>query len=214
VTSALSLVAALLASGLTAPGRAEPPDQSAAAIYDLNSVVAIPQIVGQQYCKGDDEISVLRLGVKFKLTNAGKVPAIVYLNSQQVIRVNVAADSAQMRAGNYQTEFYPTVYSTAGAEATIDPKRFVTIKPNETYSHKYRHDVPIPISSDGMARPGLVGAGRHVLRLTLRAWSDEPSMAETWTKQFAVTGRLRTEPVVAREIPLTIEIRLPLVSCK
>jgi hypothetical protein len=57
--------------------------------------------------------------------------------------VNVAADSAQMRAGNYETEFFPSYYSTASPKPRIDPKFLVSIAPNRptrvTILTKYDH---------------------------------------------------------------------------
>lgn len=141
-------------------------------------IAVIPSVVRLTYCDGgDEEINVLQLRLKLTFRNDRDAPAVLYLGAPSVVRVVLAKDQPALRAGVFETELFPSVYSTGDA---IVRKHFYVLQSGQQRSTDLPLAVPIPIAARAGVAAGIARAGSHVLRLTIQVWPDDPALAEQW----------------------------------
>ena len=173
-------------------------------------IAVLPSVVSQTYCEGDGEFNVLQLRVKLTFRNERDAPAVLYLGSPSVVRVVLAKDEPALRAGVFETELFPSSYSTGDA---IVQKHFHVLQPGQQRSTDLPLAVPIPIAAHAGVAAGIARAGSHVLRLTIQVWPDDPALAEEWVR-MASKGPLVHSRLVTAAIPFIIESVPKLVRCE
>lgn len=170
------------------------------------------EIAGKRYCRGDGEMNVLQLDLRLSITNKAGTTVVLYLASPTIGRVNVARDVEALHAGDYETEFFPFTITEAGSGSEVKERLLVLLKPT-TSTSLGRIVVPLPIRAAGVHLAGVVGAGRHVLRLNLETWPFDSRVSSKWSARTSQNGTLWTGSLVSLPLFFDVEPRPHLAKC-
>ncbi|HEY7055175.1 MAG TPA: hypothetical protein VH458_01560 [Vicinamibacterales bacterium] len=152
------------------------------------------RLTADKYCDGESDVNMLHLKARFVITNISERAAILYV-SPTVSRILVSNDESAFRAGLYEVDMSPFTMTSQPAPS-LSEKVFIDVKPHGSYSHDYPGVLPIPVSAEGSAKPGMIGAGSHVISVVLETWPFDTAQLSLWTSRLSKRGPLFSDVLV------------------
>jgi hypothetical protein len=199
-------------------GRAEAKPPVTRQQHDAAALRLTLNLLGSQYCTGDNEIDGLLLKLRFVYENRGSGPIILYKHSPWPTRVMIARDAANAVAQQYELDFSLTWYTEKRDERTACYERaaptdcFIIIPAGKSYEAD--GDVRVfAVRGDAADIPGAVKSGEHALRLVIPTWDESAKLAQELTSRWRSHGSLWSKALTSEPLTFTIDKERKVVDC-
>lgn len=201
---------------LAAGGVRRPPTISAPSRWERRSasLQLSTSIIGQQYCKGDDELDVLQIQLRLRYTNLSQQPLILYKGSTLIYRQMISRNVEAALAADYELASSNLVYEEGAAKigGAQPGKLFVILQPSGSFETTTL--VAIPATHGAVKISGAVVTGEHVLQVRVSTWPESESLAGKLRARWRKRGYLWTDAVVSSPMTFTVEKNRPTVTCR
>jgi hypothetical protein len=178
-------------------------------------LVLTVEIMTQQYCTINSDLSSLRMRLKLRYTNVGKQKVILYKGHDLFYQTRIRSLSTGA-VEPYEVTFLNSRYFDEEPEPIDRPspgKVFVILAPGATYEREVLSDVGVAAR---VARRGnsVIADGEHTLQLTVSTWYKSKALAQKLGQQWERKGLLWFEPVTSMPLRFTVLRSNTLAPCK
>ena len=167
-------------------------------------LTATPELVGQKYCSGDNDIFSVVLDLRVKFVNRGDTPIILDRGIGKAwYQLAVAKNKESLLAKNFESHPNLDWIGSVQVPSTGSPERllrseFVVIAPGANSEAEVKPFVFVWYQNVNDPK-GMIIAGRHVIEVYLSAWNHagNPSKFKDAWRQYGelADGVITTEPV-------------------
>jgi hypothetical protein len=179
---------------------------SVASVAQTNS--AKPQLVikadmlSQQYCANNPNMTTLRLRLRLRYTNAGVQKLILYRGDDLFYQARIRAARAEAGARPYEIAVLNARYLEVEDEPVEQPapnKLFVILQPGASFEAETTVGVGVVPRSAARDRHAIF-EGEHTLQLIVSTWYRTPALAEKLRERWQRKGFLWSNPVASDPI--------------
>jgi len=166
-------------------------------------LTATPELIGQKYCSGDNEIFSVILDLRVKFVNHGDTPLILDRKIGVWYQLAVAKNKEDLSAKKFESN--PNIDWTGSvlAMSTGSPERllqsdFVVIAPEGSFDAEIKPSV-FALYQNTKDFKDVIAPGRHVIEVYLPAWNHtgNPSHFQNLWRQCGELGdgMITTSPI-------------------
>lgn len=175
-------------------------------------LVLTVEIISQQYCALNSDLTSLQMRLKLRYTNTGDQKLILYKGHDLFYQTKVRASST----GADEVTFLNSRYfddEPEPIEGSSPSRVFVVLPPGATYER----EIVMGMGVAGQpSNPGkqTIGEGEHSLQLIVSTWYKSRSLAQKLRQQWERRGLLWFDAVASKPVLFTVERPSSLVPCK
>ena len=175
-------------------------------------LVLTVEIISQQYCTINSDLTSLQMRLKLRYTNVGNEKLILYKGHDLFYQTKIRA----LSTGADEVTFLNSRYFDEEPEPIEQPspsRVFVILAPGATYEREIVMGMGVAGQVSNLGNQ-TIGEGGHSLQLIVSTWYKSRSLAQKLRQQWERKGLLWFDAVASKPIPFTVERPNSLRPCK